>query len=199
MRDMFKIPFSTQAADNGDTAASSPKTAPSMHRHFETNGGVIPHPAATDPDDDAQDGGLFDRLRGLIKGKSADTTLRAAIEDYIEDSQTEGETSSLIGHERTLFSNVVKLRDMSVTDVMIPRVDIVAIEMGTSQEDLLALLSESNSAGFRYTAKHSTTSSAPFISRIFWPAWRGIKRSISRIWRGTHLSSRRPCPSSTSF
>ena len=43
-------------------------------------------------------------------------------------------------HERTLISNILEIREQPVSDLMIPRADIVAVEVGTDQESLLKLL-----------------------------------------------------------
>lgn len=82
--------------------------------------------------------GLIGRFQSLFKGKN-DTTLREAIEEFIEINEN-GEETEVSLHERTLISNVLKLRDLTVVDVMIPRADIIAIDIDTSQEDLLKLL-----------------------------------------------------------
>lgn len=75
----------------------------------------------------------------MFKGKP-DTTLREAIEEFMEDSEN-GEDNPVSSHEKMLISNVLKLRDMTVVDVMIPRADIIAIDITTSQEELFDLLS----------------------------------------------------------
>ena len=85
--------------------------------------------------------GLWAWLKSLSKPKNGSEHLREALEEYIEELDN-GETQSIALHERTLISNVLKLRDMTVVDVMIPRADIIAIDIDTTQEDLLALLSE---------------------------------------------------------
>lgn len=82
-------------------------------------------------------------MRLFGHGKT-DDTLREAIEEFIEESSSNapGDITSIAGHERALMSNVLTLRDMTVVDVMIPRADVVAIEIGTSQAELLLLLAE---------------------------------------------------------
>lgn len=82
---------------------------------------------------------LVGRIQGLFKSKH-DTTLREAIEEFIETNNDENNETEVSLHERTLISNVLKLRDLTVVDVMIPRADIVAIDISTSQEELLGLL-----------------------------------------------------------
>ncbi len=80
-------------------------------------------------------------LRRLFKGRS-DTTLREAIEDYIEDDHPAEEEPSISEHEKDLISNILNLRDLSAADVMVPRADIIAINENTTQKELLSLLVE---------------------------------------------------------
>jgi len=89
---------------------------------------------------------LFDRaVRALFRNRLDSQSLKEAIEDLIEDHDEqyggnhEYQTSA---HERLLISNILKLREERVEDLMIPRVDIVAIEVNASQEGLYKLLSE---------------------------------------------------------
>lgn len=79
-------------------------------------------------------------LKTVIKPKS-DPSLREAIEGYIDESDGAPVNASE-RKERALITNILKLRDITVTHVMIPRADIVAIEAGITRQELLALLSE---------------------------------------------------------
>ncbi|MCB1650968.1 MAG: HlyC/CorC family transporter [Alphaproteobacteria bacterium] len=81
--------------------------------------------------------GFFSRLKNVFKPDKSDASLRAAIEEYIDEQQEEDPVSR---HERDLFSNILKLRDIRVQEVMIPRADIVAIDVGISKNDLHDLL-----------------------------------------------------------
>src|SRR3989339_2044764 len=83
---------------------------------------------------------VFSKLKNLVFSRSR-ITLRETLEEYIEelDKHAAGTVSD---QERNLISNVLKLRDLTAVDVMIPRADIVSIELGTSQHELMSLLSE---------------------------------------------------------
>lgn len=87
-----------------------------------------------------QEHGFLSRLRGTLRLRN-ESSLREALEEYI-GRLDKGPASSVAAHERSLIENVLKLRDMTVVDIMIPRVDIVAIDVGTTQEDLMQLLAE---------------------------------------------------------
>jgi CBS domain containing-hemolysin-like protein len=73
-------------------------------------------------------------LRGILR-RRGDNTLRDAIEELIEE-QGDGE-SSLDASERLLLANILKLRDRTVVDCMVPRVDIVAADVETGFDALL--------------------------------------------------------------
>lgn len=74
--------------------------------------------------------------------KKPDSSLRDVLEEFIEEVSGNEEFPAIAAHERALITNAIRLRGMKVVDVMIPRADITAIEISTSQADLLALLSE---------------------------------------------------------
>lgn len=93
------------------------------------------------PPEDEKDG-LITWVRSLLPAKSsAEDTLREAIEELIEDKETEPQ-SAVAAHERRLIANILQLRDLPVIDVMVPRADIVAVDINAPREDLIQLLSE---------------------------------------------------------
>lgn len=78
-------------------------------------------------------------LKSLFVPKH-DTTLREAIEEYIEEEPQSFETDAETIHERALFSNILALRDISVDKVMVPRADVIAIDASATKEELLSLI-----------------------------------------------------------
>ncbi len=87
------------------------------------------------------------RLRGLVSGKGDDhdQQLRDTIEEIIgeiEETDDEDTRFPLGDHERRMFANILQLRHLTAYDVMIPRADIVAIEVGASLEDLIELMGQ---------------------------------------------------------
>ena len=63
--------------------------------------------------------------------KPREQSLKEAIEDLIEDHDDEnGQNGEEItdSHERALISNILKLQEETVEDVMVPRADIIAVE-----------------------------------------------------------------------
>lgn len=90
-----------------------------------------------------ESGGLLSRLKNLVfKPKNGSDSLREALEEYIEEVDENAESPSIELHEKALIANVLKLRDTTVIDVMLPRADIAAIDVTASQESLMELLAE---------------------------------------------------------
>jgi magnesium and cobalt transporter len=86
--------------------------------------------------------GLLSWIKTGFKSKQ-DTSLREAIEEFIEDNSSEDdELDPTSTHEKTLIANVLKLRDLHVVEAMIPRADIVAIDSSVSPEELLSKFAE---------------------------------------------------------
>lgn len=104
---------------------------------------TTPHLNGADIDQNSnQDGqNLIDWLVGLVRGRNGDESdaLREAIEDLIED-KNHGNMTSIAAHERVLISNILSLRDLSVVDIMVPRADILAVELNTPKKELLEIM-----------------------------------------------------------
>lgn len=97
----------------------------------------------TDTSPDHLPSRLAQWLKSFRRSKNGTDTLREALEDFIDEiEEGEEENSSVASHEKSLLTNIMKLRDLTVHDVMIPRADIAAIERHATQKEILALLSE---------------------------------------------------------
>lgn len=83
---------------------------------------------------------VIERFLKILLRKNPDS-VRETITELIQESPQEG-SSSLNSEERTLLSNVLRLRDMSVDDVKIPRADIIAISVDIKFTELIKLISE---------------------------------------------------------
>lgn len=88
-----------------------------------------------------EDAGVLGRLRAWLSPGSTDTgSVRDVIEELIEDQP---DTDDAIDeHERILLSNVLKQRDVTVEKIMVPRTDIVSVELDTPVVAVVALLVE---------------------------------------------------------
>lgn len=120
-----------KAKTMNDTTSDKDEPSPTMPPK-DCNGGV------------AHKKSLFSNVFKIFgRSKNANDSLRDVIEEYIEDHNNNEEIDTAVAqHEKTLISNILTLQDMTVVDVMIPRADIVAIDIASSEDNLLDMLSE---------------------------------------------------------
>jgi len=87
---------------------------------------------------------LRDWLRLRRRDRKREDALRDALEEIIEEAEAEGETPAneepITAGERGLLRNILRLRDLSARDVMVPRADIVAVAEDTDTDALIAQL-----------------------------------------------------------
>jgi len=83
-------------------------------------------------------------LKGLFGHRNGDSSLRDTIEEIIEEigeSDAQEEAYGTIGdHERVMLANILKLRHLTAYDVMVPRADIVAVDVGVGLDELIATM-----------------------------------------------------------
>ncbi len=70
--------------------------------------------------------------------RNGDNSMREAIEELIEEKV--GDETPIETEERNLLANILSLRDRTISDVMVPRADIVAIDIGAPIDDLISLI-----------------------------------------------------------
>ena len=83
---------------------------------------------------------LLDRLRQML-GRQPEHSLRESIAELVQEAAEEqvdaGEQPELDRQERVLIANVLRLRETTADDVMVPRADIVAMRVDVSLEEAL--------------------------------------------------------------
>ena len=79
---------------------------------------------------------LFERLAARFRPRNG-SSLREDLADALSEQATG--TVFSVG-ERAMLNNILRLRELRVEDVMVPRADIEAVELSTALGDLLALL-----------------------------------------------------------
>ena len=88
--------------------------------------------------------GLAGRARRVLRSLglgSNGTTVRDTLEELIEEGAGTAEVE-IDTHERALIRNVLGLRDIVAWDVMVPRADIVAVDIATDLPQLSARMVE---------------------------------------------------------
>ena len=83
---------------------------------------------------------LAERIAELVKSLRRSSTMRESLEEVIEESEREAE--DLSSQERLMLTNLLNFGGLSVSDVMVPRADIIAVEEQTSLSELIALFRE---------------------------------------------------------
>jgi magnesium and cobalt transporter len=83
---------------------------------------------------------LLDRLRQML-GRQPEHSLRESIAELVQEAAEEqviaGEQPELDRQERALIANVLRLRETTADDVMLPRADIVAMRADVTLEQAL--------------------------------------------------------------
>ncbi len=84
-------------------------------------------------------------LRQLLGFKGADSSLRHTLEEIIEEigeGESEDEANGRISEdEKAMLANILKQRHQTAYDIMVPRADIVAVEVRTGLEPLVRIMS----------------------------------------------------------
>ncbi|HEV7253228.1 MAG TPA: hemolysin family protein [Mesorhizobium sp.] len=83
---------------------------------------------------------FLERIAGLF-GRRNGATLREDIAEALAESDGAGEAFS--PGERAMLANILALREVTVEDVMVPRADIKAAEIGTRLSDLMEMFEQS--------------------------------------------------------
>ncbi len=83
---------------------------------------------------------LFDRVLGLFRQRNG-TSLREEIADALAETTSDAESFS--PGERAMLHNILRLREVRVEDVMVPRADIQGVEINTGLGDLLNVFEQS--------------------------------------------------------
>lgn len=79
---------------------------------------------------------LWTRIRTLLTSRT--NSMREDLAEALEGhAAVPGSSGSFTAAERAMLQNVLKLREMRVDDVMVPRADIEAVEAGDTVSDLI--------------------------------------------------------------
>ncbi|MCF3627820.1 hemolysin family protein [Thalassospiraceae bacterium LMO-SO8] len=104
--------------------------------------GAAPHSSSQEsqtPPTEARGPSLWQRLMRRFRG-GQNGSVREALEEIIEER---AEPAAPIGDdERALLSNILNLRGLTVEDVMVPRADIVGVEVDTPLSEIVRIIGE---------------------------------------------------------
>jgi magnesium and cobalt transporter len=84
---------------------------------------------------------LLARIRQRLRRRALEHSVRESIAELVQEAaaapQTPGVTPELDRQERALIANVLRLRETTADDVMVPRADIVAMRLDVTLEQAL--------------------------------------------------------------
>ncbi|QPC86512.1 CBS domain-containing protein [Mesorhizobium sp. NBSH29] len=83
---------------------------------------------------------LFERLAGLFRQRNG-SSLRDDLADAL--AETAGGEEAFSPGERAMLNNILRLREVRVEDVMIPRADVEAVEISTPLSELMNVFEKS--------------------------------------------------------
>jgi CBS domain containing-hemolysin-like protein len=83
---------------------------------------------------------VLQRLVTWLRGRNGDGSLRESLEEIFEYHE-EGDRP-VTQEERLMLLNIVQFAELSAEDVMVPRADIVGLDVATPFEDVLPLFAE---------------------------------------------------------
>lgn len=95
-------------------------------------------PSAPSSADSAAHSSWFRTLWRRLRRRERNEAVREAIEELIEG--TPESDTPISDDQRELLANILKLRDKTVADVMVPRVDIVGISADTPLDEVVRLI-----------------------------------------------------------
>jgi len=84
---------------------------------------------------------LLARLRELLPGYTPEPSVRESIAELVQEAasapQDDGAPPELDRHERALINNILRLRETTADDVMVPRADIIAMRADLTLEQAI--------------------------------------------------------------
>jgi CBS domain containing-hemolysin-like protein len=121
--------------------SSNPEPAPKPPpRLVETASGDIAEQSVEQPREPTQGQPLGERMRDWLRAvlrRGGEDSLREGIEELLEehpDDKADQDTE-----ERAILRNILRVSELRVDDVMVPRADIIAVEERTSLEQVVKL------------------------------------------------------------
>src|SRR5262249_33461694 len=84
---------------------------------------------------------LFERLLSLFRQRNGSSSLRDDIADALAETASDEATFSPA--ERAMLNNILRLREVRVEDVMVPRADIEAVEINITLGELMMIFAKS--------------------------------------------------------
>ena len=122
--------------------AASPEPGPAAQASDQAEDGPSTTAAQSAPHEpQAERPSFLERLTRLFRHRNGGTNIREEIVDALADTTSDAESFS--PGERAMLNNILRLREVRVEDVMVPRADIEAIELNTKLGEVLGVFEKS--------------------------------------------------------
>ena len=115
---------------------------------MSTQAPIKNQPAKNQPakNQNGREDGFRSRFKGLLKKlglrAGADPSLRESLEEVIEEHEETRPEDAFGAEEREMLLNVLKYNELRTEDIMVPRADIVAVEIGKPFAELVKTFRE---------------------------------------------------------
>ncbi|WP_109357734.1 hemolysin family protein [Sphingorhabdus sp. EL138] len=111
------------------------------------NNGANGRPSSAARNEDDEPGRLWRSLKALVFGESEDNSLRAQLEEVIDEHESDGDIDrkgepDISPVELEMLRNLLHFSDHRVDDIAVPRADMVAIEESAPFEEYVEIFSE---------------------------------------------------------
>jgi magnesium and cobalt transporter len=92
---------------------------------------------------------ITEKIKALFGRKPNDQSLRDTLEVYLEETASDGDTSSEVDQdERAMLVNILRFKELTADDVMVPRADILAVQNSATLQDIVALINKEQHSRF---------------------------------------------------
>lgn len=82
-------------------------------------------------------GSVVALINRFVRGKDESAKLRESLEEVIEES--DAGDRPLASEERSMMLNILNFGELTVADIMVPRADIIGVELSTPLDDLVRM------------------------------------------------------------
>ena len=147
---------------------------------------VVTNVDSSENDENSSEG-LISKILGMLGLRPAGT-LRDDLESALS-GQRGGEQDVFSPEERAMLNNILRLREVRVEDVMVPRADIIAVENDITLDELLLLFEASGHSRFPV---FSDTMDDPRGMVMIKDLQAYIVRTASRTLKASEKISKRP-------
>ncbi|QTD56571.1 hemolysin family protein [Parasphingorhabdus cellanae] len=111
------------------------------------NNGSGGRSSSTPLNEDDEPGRIWRSLKAMVFGEAEDNSLRAQLEEVIDEHESDGETDKngdpdISPVELEMLRNLLQFSDHRVDDVAVPRADIIAIEENAPFSEYVEIFSE---------------------------------------------------------